>query len=168
MREVVSGHGTGLEAGCGHQPIKGTRPLDGCAVTIGYFDALPTSDIGPLANPTNRQVHRVRSDRRPSPKCLLSFCKPTCHLPLQVGAAAELPLGKDTLPARIVTNTAARAGLGSKVSPYWLHHSYARHALEREPTIHPVQATLARASAATTGRHLHAMTTDSSSRFSVS
>jgi integrase/recombinase XerD len=49
---------------------------------------------------------------------------------------------------RIVTKAAQRAGLEGKVSPHWLRHSHATHALERDAPIHLVQAT--------TGRYLHA------------
>jgi integrase/recombinase XerD len=66
---------------------------------------------------------------------------------------------------RIVTKAAARAGVEGKVSPHWLRHSHAAHALERGAPIHLVQATLGHASVATTGRYLHARPTDSSSRY---
>jgi integrase/recombinase XerD len=66
---------------------------------------------------------------------------------------------------RIVTKAAARAGVEGKVSPHWLRHSHATHALERGAPIHLVQATLGHASVATTGRYLHARPTDSSARY---
>jgi integrase/recombinase XerD len=66
---------------------------------------------------------------------------------------------------RIVWKAAQRAGLEGKVSPHWLRHSHATHALERGAPIHLVQATLGHASVATTGRYLHARPTDSSSRY---
>jgi integrase/recombinase XerD len=66
---------------------------------------------------------------------------------------------------RIVSKAAARAGVEGKVSPHWLRHSHATHALERGAPIHLVQATLGHASVATTGRYLHARPTDSSSRY---
>jgi site-specific recombinase XerD len=53
----------------------------------------------------------------------------------------------------------------AKVSPHWLRHAYATHALERGCSIHLVQATLGHASVGTTGRYLHARPTDSSARF---
>jgi integrase/recombinase XerD len=68
---------------------------------------------------------------------------------------------------RVVTKAAARAGIEGKVSPHWLRHSHATHALERGAPIHLVQATLGHASVATTGRYLHARPTDSSTRFLV-
>ena len=66
---------------------------------------------------------------------------------------------------RMVARAAARAGVDGKVSRHWLRHSHATHALERGAPIHLVQATLGHASVATTGRHLHARPTDSSSRY---
>jgi integrase/recombinase XerD len=66
---------------------------------------------------------------------------------------------------RIVGIAAARAGLEGKVSPHWLRHSHATHALERGAPIHLVAATLGHASVATTGKYLHARPTDSSSNY---
>jgi hypothetical protein len=43
---------------------------------------------------------------------------------------------------RIVLKAAQRAGVDGKVSPHWLRHSHATHALERGAPIHLVQATL--------------------------
>jgi integrase/recombinase XerD len=64
---------------------------------------------------------------------------------------------------RIVYGAAKRAGLPNKVSPHWLRHAHASHALDRSAPIHLVQATLGHASVSTTGRYLHARPTDSSS-----
>lgn len=66
---------------------------------------------------------------------------------------------------RIVAKAGQRAGVEGKVSPHWLRHSHATHALERGAPIHLVQATLGHASVATTGRYLHARPTDSSSKY---
>ena len=68
---------------------------------------------------------------------------------------------------RIVRHAAERAELEAqgKVSPHWLRHAHATHALERGAPIHLVQATLGHASVATTGRYLHARPTDSSARY---
>ncbi len=66
---------------------------------------------------------------------------------------------------RIVRAAAERAGLDLPVSPHWLRHAHASHALDRGAPIHLVQATLGHASVATTGRYLHARPTDSSSRY---
>jgi integrase/recombinase XerD len=66
---------------------------------------------------------------------------------------------------RIVKSAAQQAGLTLTVSPHWLRHSHASHALDRGAPIHLVQATLGHRSVATTGRYLHARPSDGSSRF---
>jgi integrase/recombinase XerD len=66
---------------------------------------------------------------------------------------------------RIVYAAAGRAGLSQKVSPHWLRHAHASHALDRSAPIHLVQATLGHASVSTTGRYLHARPTESSSLY---
>src|SRR3954470_1884159 len=66
---------------------------------------------------------------------------------------------------RIVKRPAERAGIEVPVSPHWLRHAHASHALDRGAPIHLVQATLGHASVATTGRYLHARPTDSSARY---
>jgi site-specific recombinase XerD len=66
---------------------------------------------------------------------------------------------------RMVRKAARRAGVSLPVSPHWLRHAHASHALDRGAPIHLVQATLGHASIATTGRYLHARPKESSSRF---
>jgi integrase/recombinase XerD len=66
---------------------------------------------------------------------------------------------------RIVRSAARRAGIAGDVSPHWLRHAHASHALDRGAPIHLVQATLGHSSIATTGRYLHARPTDSSARY---
>ncbi len=66
---------------------------------------------------------------------------------------------------RIVRQAARRAGIDLAVSPHWLRHAHASHALDRGAPIHLVQATLGHSSITTTGRYLHARPKDSSSRF---
>ena len=63
---------------------------------------------------------------------------------------------------RIVYAAARTAGLEQKVSPHWMRHAHASHALDRNAPIHLVQATLGHASVATTGRYLHARPNQSS------
>jgi integrase/recombinase XerD len=65
----------------------------------------------------------------------------------------------------VVDKARVRAGIEKKVSPHWLRHAHASHALDRNAPIHLVQATLGHASVATTGRYLHARPTESSGRF---
>ena len=71
----------------------------------------------------------------------------------------------DRQARRIVLAAAKRAGLEAVVSPHWLRHAHASHALDRGAPIHLVQATLGHASVATTGRYLHARPADSSARY---
>jgi hypothetical protein len=65
----------------------------------------------------------------------------------------------------IVRQAAERAGVADRVSPHWLRHAHASHALDRGAPIHLVQATLGHSSVATTSRYLHARPGDSSARF---
>lgn len=64
---------------------------------------------------------------------------------------------------RIVYAAASKAGLQQKVSPHWMRHAHASHALDRRAPIHLVQTTLGHASVSTTGRYLHARPAESSS-----
>ena len=57
---------------------------------------------------------------------------------------------------RIVYAARKRAGLELKVSPHWMRHAHASHALDRGAPIHLVQTTLGHSSVSTTGRYLHA------------
>ncbi len=63
---------------------------------------------------------------------------------------------------RIVSNAAKRASVPGGVSPHWLRHSHATHAMERGAELALVQKTLRHSSVATTGRYLHARPNDSS------
>jgi len=51
------------------------------------------------------------------------------------------------------------------VSPHWLRHAHASHALDRGARIHLVQATLGHSSVAITSAYLHARPNDSSALF---
>jgi len=68
---------------------------------------------------------------------------------------------------RIVKATARRSGLknASEVSPHWLRHAHASHAMERGAKIHLVQATLGHSDISTTGRYLHARPDESSALY---
>ncbi|MGH9455362.1 MAG: tyrosine-type recombinase/integrase [Terriglobia bacterium] len=66
---------------------------------------------------------------------------------------------------RVVRRAAKRAELEGKVSPHWLRHAHASHALDRGAPIHLVQTTLGHASLATTSRYLHARPKESSGRY---
>lgn len=66
---------------------------------------------------------------------------------------------------RIVRKAAKRAGIEQAVSPHWMRHGHASHALDRGAPISLVQATLGHSSVATTGRYLHARPNESSASF---
>jgi integrase/recombinase XerD len=66
---------------------------------------------------------------------------------------------------RVVRKAAKRAGILRLVSPHWLRHAHASHALDRNAPIHVVQATLGHASLSSTSRYVHARPSDSSSRY---
>jgi integrase/recombinase XerD len=66
---------------------------------------------------------------------------------------------------RIVRSAARHAGIDLGVSPHWIRHAHASHALDRGAPIHLVQATLGHDSVATTGKYLHARPSDSSARY---
>src|SRR5690242_8359944 len=65
----------------------------------------------------------------------------------------------------ILRQAAGRVGIEGAVSPHWLRHSHASHALDHGAPIHLVQATLGHSSVATTSGYLHARPGDSSARF---
>ena len=58
-----------------------------------------------------------------------------------------------------------RAGIEKAVSPHWMRHAHASHALDRGAPVHLVQATLGHASLSSTSRYLHSRPADSSSRY---
>ncbi|MFC1611057.1 tyrosine-type recombinase/integrase [Myxococcota bacterium] len=66
---------------------------------------------------------------------------------------------------RVVKSAAKRAGIEGNVSPHWLRHCHASHALERGAPISLVKTTLGHASVAVTDRYLHARPDDSSARY---
>lgn len=66
---------------------------------------------------------------------------------------------------RIVRKASKRAGIQKAISPHWMRHGHASHALDRGAPISLVQATLGHASIATTGRYLHARPSESSSSY---
>ena len=55
--------------------------------------------------------------------------------------------------------------VAENVSPHWLRHAHASHAMDRGAPVHLVKETLGHANIATTGRYLHARPTDSSSLY---
>jgi integrase/recombinase XerD len=78
---------------------------------------------------------------------------------------------KSITPTRvlqIVQVAAKRAKLTERVSPHWLRHCHATHALERGAPIHVVKQTLGHESLETTGQYLNAFPCESSGRYLVS
>lgn len=90
---------------------------------------------------------------------------------LRGDAAADAPMfpsrtGRaldESAALRVVRAAAGRAGITGQVTPHWLRHSHATHAIARGASLHLVQQTLGHASLATTGAYLHAMPSESSS-----
>lgn len=66
---------------------------------------------------------------------------------------------------RVVARVAKAAGLNKPVSPHWMRHAHASHALDRGAPVHLVQKDLGHASLATTSRYAHAKPADGSARF---
>jgi site-specific recombinase XerD len=66
---------------------------------------------------------------------------------------------------RIVRKAAERANINKPVSPHWLRHAHASHALDRGCPIHLVKETLGHKSIAITGQYLHVKPEVSSSKF---
>ena len=66
---------------------------------------------------------------------------------------------------RIVRKYAKAAGIDLAVSPHWMRHAHASHALDRGAPIHLVQQDLGHASVATTSKYLHARPDDGSARY---
>jgi len=63
----------------------------------------------------------------------------------------------------IVRDAGARVGV--EISPHWLRHAHASHALDHGCPLHVLQATLGHASIRTTGIYAHARPSDSSSLY---
>ena len=86
------------------------------------------------------------------------------HSPVFVSKKTDGRLHRSQI-YRIVRDAALRAGLDVAVSPHWLRHAHASHALDNGAPTHLVQRTLGHKSMATTGRYAHARPKDSSGRF---
>lgn len=65
---------------------------------------------------------------------------------------------------RIVQEAAKRTGITGKVSPHWIRHAHASHALDNGESINVVKETLGHASLATTSKYTHARPNTSSSQ----
>jgi site-specific recombinase XerD len=74
------------------------------------------------------------------------------------------PLGRQAVH-RAVRGAAKRAGIKLAVSPHWLRHSHASHALDHGAPPQVVQHNLGHASLATTTRYLHSRPGDHSANY---
>lgn len=66
---------------------------------------------------------------------------------------------------RMIKRAAAKAEIGTHISPHWLRHAHASHALDRGAPVHVVQATLGHASLATTTKYVHVKPGESSGKY---
>jgi integrase/recombinase XerD len=66
---------------------------------------------------------------------------------------------------KVVKTAALRAGIQKKVSPHWLRHCHASHALDRNAPPHLIRDTLGHSSLATTSRYLKGRPKESSAKF---
>jgi len=90
---------------------------------------------------------------------------------LRNGAEANAPVFRSRKEAkrltataiwRVVKKAASRAGIEGDVSPHWLRHANASHALQRGCSIETVRQTLGHSNLATTSTYVHAKPEDSS------
>lgn len=66
---------------------------------------------------------------------------------------------------RIVRDAAKKAGFSQNISPHWLRHAHASHALDRGAPVHLVKESLGHQSLVTTSKYAHARPDDSSSKY---
>ena len=66
---------------------------------------------------------------------------------------------------RVIRRAASRAGITGNVSPHWLRHAHASHALDRGAPIHLVRDGLGHANLSTTSRYAHARPNEHSEKF---
>ncbi len=66
---------------------------------------------------------------------------------------------------RIVRNAAKSAGFEQNVSPHWLRHAHASHALDHGAPVHLVKESLGHQSLTTTSKYAHARPDESSSKY---
>ncbi|MYF39901.1 MAG: tyrosine-type recombinase/integrase [Rhodothermaceae bacterium] len=66
---------------------------------------------------------------------------------------------------RIVRDAARAAGFDKNISPHWLRHAHASHALDHGAPVHLVKESLGHRSLATTSKYTHARPDESSSKY---
>ena len=66
---------------------------------------------------------------------------------------------------RVIRRAASTAGISGNISPHWLRHAHASHALDRGAPIHLVRDGLGHANLSTTSRYAHARPNEHSEKF---
>ena len=84
---------------------------------------------------------------------------------LWVGKPHEGQLWQFTTRTGVRIMERLRKVVGKDVSPHWMRHARATHAIRHGAPLHLVQANLGHASAVTTARYLHAMPGESDAQF---
>jgi len=74
------------------------------------------------------------------------------------------PLSRQQI-SRIVRDAAKSAGFSQNISPHWLRHAHASHALDHGAPVHLVKETLGHQSLTTTSKYAHARPDESSSKY---
>ena len=90
--------------------------------------------------------------------------------PIVVSELSQTPVATKTstghaTPRYIVRQAARSVEVEKNFSPLWMRHAHASHTLDCGAAVHLVQATLSHSSVATTGRYLHARSTESGSKY---
>jgi site-specific recombinase XerD len=140
----------------------GDKPLQ--SVTLNNLQTFAKALIKQGYSPATqkRRINTIKS--------LLGYGYALGVLSVNVGKLLKPPRVKNTLAERILSETqihsmmalttivreaAKRGGIEGAVSPHWLRHAHASHAIERGTPIALVQATLGYTSTTTTGLYLH-------------
>lgn len=154
--------------------LRAARPgRDDAILSIGYYGGLRISEIAGLrwSNVIARDSGEAQLDvigkGGKVRQVLLPAELAKKLVALRCDAPADAPIFRiSTRQMRaIVLATARRAGLTGNISPHWLRHAHASHALDNHAPISLVQATLGHASLSTTSAYVHARPGDSSSRY---
>ncbi len=87
-----------------------------------------------------------------------------------MGSEAEVTNAGGTYPSpwqvnQVVKKAAKKAGLSEDVSPHWLGHSHAAHAMGRGADLDLIVRTLGHTPLSATGRYLHADPADASAMY---
>lgn len=166
------------EADC--QRMIGMTPLgrDRALLRLAYAGGLRLSELAGL-----RWEHIALRDNGASILTIHGKGGKTRFLPLPSGLTAELLTlrtadtkaddavfrsrkGGTAISAthidRLIAAAAKRAGIPGRVSPHWLRHCHASHALDRGAPIHVVQSSLGHSSLAVTSRYVHAKPSEGS------